>query len=510
MAEVRQGKVYLVGAGPGRAELITLRGAEALRCADCIIYDRLVNPDLLGLARADAEIIHTPKRAGGDSATQEQINRLLLEKASAGRIVVRLKGGDACIFGRGFEEAALLAEAGIEFEIVPGVTAAVAASEYAGIMLTDRACSSQVVFVTGKEAEGKEESNIDWPLLAKFPGTIVFYMGMSNLEFIVEQLMRNGMSGETPAAAVAQATLPRQRKVHTTVADLPAECKRQDIEAPAIIVIGAAAKANNKLEWFSRLALFGRRVVTTRDKKGNAEFAAKITASGGQAVRFDGIEIKSLTEKNEFLQTPGLLRRYDWVIFTSANAVRFVFDCLNRLGKDARVFSSARIAAIGRQTARTLAEYAIVADFVPMVYTSAGLGRELIAAAELKSKNVLLFRSAQADDQLKEALTAAGANVEQSSVYTVGKRKCDCSRITEMLTAGQIEWVSFASPSAVESFFEQISAELVSSGRVRIASIGPVTSSRLMQLGQNIDAEAGEHTIDGLLDVIKNASQKRQ
>ncbi len=491
-------------------ELITLRGAELIKQADCIIYDRLVNPDLLGLAKADAEIISTPKRAGADSATQEQINELMLEKASAGKRVVRLKGGDPCVFGRGAEEAKLLGEAGIEFEIVPGVTAAIAAAEYAGIMLTDRDYSSQVVFVTGQEAEDKEQSSIDWPLLAKFNGTIVFYMGMGNLDFIVEKLLKNGMSAEMPAAAVSDATLPRQRKVHTTVAELAGECKRQNIEPPAIIVIGTAAMANDKLDWFSKLPLFGRTIVTTRDKKGNIDFAANIIAAGGVAVRFDGIQIRPLTERNEFLQRLSQLKQYDWVIFTSANSVRLVFDCLRRLGKDARVFSSARIAAIGPKTASTLAEYAIIAEFVPTVYTSAQLGKELIGAAGLKDKSVLLFRSARATDELKEMLTAVGGDVEQSSVYTVEKQKSDCSALNEMLAAGRIDWVSFASPSAVESFFEQIGAAEVKRSETKIASIGPVTSSRLRQLGQSIDAEADEHTIDGLLDVIKKSSQVRQ
>ena len=500
-------KVYLVGAGPGRADLITLRGAELIKCADCIIYDRLVNPDLLTLAKADAEIIHTPKRTGPTSVAQGLINELMVEKALDGKTVIRLKGGDPCVFGRGAEEARILAAAGIEFEIVPGVTAAVAAAEYSGIMLTDRAYSSQVTFITGHEAEGKSESAIDWHLLAKFNGSIVFYMGMTNLGFIAKQLIENGMSADTPAAAIQNATLPIQRKLCATVGTIAAECEKQQIEPPAIIVIGTAAKADNSLDWFGRLPLFGQTIVTTRDKKGNADFAAKIIAQGGNPIKFDSIKIKPFTDKSEFLKTLTRLSEYHWVIFTSANGVNIFFDCLQILNKDARVFAHAKVAAVGPNTAAALKRHAIIPDFVPTIFTREQLGKQLIAAAELKGKAVCLLCSQEATDQLKQILAVAGASVDQTSVYSVETQKCDCARIKDLLDVGRIDWLTFASPSAAESFFEQIDPGAVKSAKTRIASIGPVTGARLKDIGLTVHTEAAEHTIDGVIEAIKTYSR---
>jgi uroporphyrinogen III methyltransferase/synthase len=299
-----KGKVYRVGAGPGRADLITVRGAEVLRIADCVIYDRLVSPALLNFAREDAEIINVPKRVGPDSFSQEQINNLLIEKASSGQTVVRLKGGDPCIFGRAAEEVAALAEAGIDFEIVPGVTAGIAAGAYAGIMPTDRRHNSQVIFVTGKEAKGKQKSNIDWHLLAEFSGTIVFYMAMGNLDFIADELIKNGMNAKTPAAAIADVSLPSQRVVTAPLNNISEKCQQEKIGPPAIVVIGTAAQSDPRLNWFMKKPLFGKTIVTTRDRIGNARFAAKIISEGGNPIEFATIKIKPLTQTNHFLRGP--------------------------------------------------------------------------------------------------------------------------------------------------------------------------------------------------------------
>ncbi|MBN2447848.1 MAG: uroporphyrinogen-III C-methyltransferase, partial [Phycisphaerae bacterium] len=268
-----KGFAYLVGAGPGRADLITVRGAELIRIADCIICDKLANPALLELARADAEIINVPKRIGPGSFTQDQINHILVDKALAGKIVVRLKGGDPCMFGRCTEEAVMLNAAGVGFEIVPGITAAIAAAEYSGIMLTDRRYSSQVAFITGREAEGKEETNLDWNVLAHFPGTLVFYMGIGTLGSIVDNLIAHGMAVEMPVALVANATLPTQRVVRAPLNRIVETCTREKIEPPALIIVGPAAEGDMGLNWFMRQPLFGKTIVATRDPKGNAELA---------------------------------------------------------------------------------------------------------------------------------------------------------------------------------------------------------------------------------------------
>ncbi|MBA7638303.1 Siroheme synthase [subsurface metagenome] len=500
---MNKGFVYLVGAGPGRADLITVRGAEVLKTADCVISDKLANPALLKFARADAEIIHVPKRIGAGSFTQQEINNLLIEKASNGKTVVRLKGGDPCIFGRGAEEAALLAEAGIDFEIVPGVTAAIAAAEYAGVLLTDRKYSSQVVFVTGREADSKVNSNIDWHLLAKFSGTIVFYMAMGSLDFIVEQLIKNGMAEEMPTAVIADATLPTQRTVRTSLRQLSEKCKQEKIEPPAIVVVGVAADSNTKLNWFMKKPLFGRNIVVTRDVPGNAGFAAKIIKHSGNPIEFTTIKLKPLTGSNRFLRALAKIAEYDWIIFTSVNGVTICFDYLQSLEKDGRVFGSAKIAAIGSETASRLDEFGIKADFVPTVFTSNELGKQLIGFANLQGKKILLLRSQLASNELGELLEQAGAKVDDIAVYTAVTEKSECKWLKEKISAGQIDWLTFASPSSVKGFFAQIQSDLVNSSNVKVASIGPVTSEQLKNLGVRVDVTAREHTTDGLLAAIE-------
>jgi uroporphyrinogen III methyltransferase/synthase len=500
---VAKGFVYLVGAGPGRADLITVRGAEVLKTADCVIYDKLANPSLLNYACADAEIIHVPKRIGQGSATQQQINQLLIEKASEGKTVVRLKGGDPCIFGRGAEEAAVLAEAGIDFEIVPGVTAGTAAGAYAGIMLTDRNYSSQVIFVTGREADKKQKSNINWRLLAEFGGTIVFYMVMGNLDFIAGELIKNGMKAETPAAVIANATLPSQRIVRALLGRLSEKCKQQKIGPPAIVVIGAAAESDPRLNWLKNKPLFGKNIVVTRNTAGNADFAAKIVQQGGNPLKFATIKIKPLTQTNQFLQTLAELSKYDWLIFTSGNGVTIFFEALQSLGKDARALGSAKIAAIGGATAAKLSKFGIKADFVPSVFTSRELGKQLISFANLQSRKVLLLRSQLASNELDELLQRAGAQVVNVAVYTIAAEKNECTWLTEKIAAGDVDWLTFTSPSSVKGFFEQIPNELLNSSVLKVASIGPVTSEQLKNLGVRVDVQAKEHTIDGLLTAIE-------
>ena len=497
----KKGKVYLVGAGPGRVDLITIRGAELLKIADCVIYDKLANPALLKFARPDAELINVPKRIGPGSATQDQINNLLVEKATLGKMVVRLKGGDPGIFGRTGQELSALIKTGIDFEIIPGVTAAVAAAESAGILLTDRDYSSQVVFVTGQEAEGKQQSNIDWHLLAKFCGTIVFYMAMENLELITKQLLKNGMAEETPTAVIADATLPSQKTVRASLKQITETCKENKIEPPAIVVIGTAA--DEKLNWLANKPLFSKTIVITRDAESNADFTAKIIAKGGCPIEFPTIKIEPLTQTNQFLQTLTKLAEYDWLIFTSANGVTVFFDALQKLGKDARVFASAKIAAIGSETAAKLSEFGIKADFVPNVFTSKELGKQLISFTNLQDKKVLLLRSQLASNDLSELLSGAGAEVDNVPVYTAVTVKNKSELLSEKIRKGEIDWLTFASPSSVKAFFEQIPADLVNSSNTKIASIGPVTSEQLKTFGLKVDAQASEHTAEGLLDAIE-------
>jgi len=503
-----KGFVYLVGAGPGRADLITLRGAELIKTADCIICDKLANPALLKAARADAEIINVPKRIGAGSFTQDQINQILVGKALEGKTVVRLKGGDPCIFGRVTEEVVALNEAGVGFEIVPGITAAIAASEYTGIMLTDRRYSSQVAFITGREADGKQDTNIDWDVLARFPGTLVFYMGIGTLPVIAEQLLSNGRAADTPVALVANATFPTQRVVRAPLNAIVETCRREQIKPPALIIVGAAAEGDSELDWFMKQLLFGQTIVSTRDVAGNAEFARKIVDRGGCPVEFATFAIKPLTEGNAFVRALAQLPEYDWVVFTSPNGVRVFFDVMTALGKDARVFATNRLAALGSKTAASLAQFGIKADFVPTVFTGRELGAQLIALANLHDKRILLLRSELATNDLVDVLDQAGADVQDVPLYTAIPQTDDATELREQLQQGSIHWLTFASPSAARNFFEQITSETVNASDVKVASIGPVTSAQLEKLGVRVDLTASEHTTEGLLDALERAGRE--
>ena len=506
----QKGIVYLVGAGPGRADLITVRGQELLRQADCVIYDRLAGATLLAYARQDAELIPVPKRIGlpsvPGSVSQDQINDLIVERALAGKAVVRLKGGDPTIFGRVAEEMAVLAGAGIAFEIVPGVTAALGASAYTGILLTDRTSSSQVVFVTGHEAEGKTTSSIDWAHLARFQGAIVFYMGMTNLGGIAQALIQNGMDKATPCAVIADATLPTQRTVRDTLDRLADRCRQEDLQPPAIVVVGRVVGEDDRLAWFSRLPLFGRTIVVTRDARGNAEFAQRIIACGGNPLAHATIRLRPLTEGAPFLEVLSRLGRYQWLVFTSASGVEFFFAALDRMGKDARSLGAASVAAIGPATSERLRSLGIKADLVPREFTSLGLGRQLMEGASLKGRDILLLRSELADDELKDLLEAAGAQVDQVAVYTAEPAPGDARLLIEQIREGRVHWLTFASSSESRAFFGQVPADLVSARGVKVASIGPVTSGQLRQLGLKVDAEARDHTLDGLIQAMIGSS----
>ncbi|MHC4121147.1 MAG: uroporphyrinogen-III C-methyltransferase [Planctomycetota bacterium] len=500
---MKRGFVYLVGAGPGRADLITVRGAEILKKADCVLCDKLANSALLRFARKDTELLDVSKRTTEGGSTQDEINRLIVEKALEGKTVVRLKGGDPCIFGRASDELTVLNEAGIDFEIVPGVTAGVGMAAYAGIMLTEKEHSSQVMFVTGHEAAGRQDTAIDWDVLGKFGGTIVFYMGIGNLDSIAKRLIENGMPEDTPAALVANATFPTQRVVKATLGTIKLECERQKVEPPALVVIGAVADSDERINWFMRKTLFGKNIVVTRDTGGNADFANRIIDRGGNPVQLATIRIEPKTDSGEFPRAMAKFSEYDWIIFTSGNGVTTFFGALDNLGNDARVFGSAKVAAIGSGTAQKLARFGIKANFVPDVFTGRELGRQLLGFANLHDKKVLLLRSAIASNELVDVLTEGGTQVDNVAVYTAARLKSDTSQLVESLDEGTIDWVTFASPSSADGFFAQFAAESVNSSNAKVASIGPVTSGRLKELGVKVDVTATEHTIDGLLDSIE-------
>jgi len=339
--------------------------------------------------------------------------------------------------------------------------------------------------------------------LAKFNGTIVFYMGIGHLQSIAQRLIEEGRSTETPAAVIAETTFPTQRVVKAALGGIHEECERQKIKPPAIVVIGDVADGDARFDWFTSRPLFGKTIVATRDAEGNADFAGKIIARGGNPLPFATLRIKPLTDSNEFLRTLAQLGRYEWIIFTSANGVTIFFEALGHLGKDARVLGQAKVAAIGAKTAERLASFGVRADFVPDVFTGRELGRQLAGFANMKGKKVLLLRSQIASNELVELLGQAGAEVDNVAIYTAVTEKKDSSRLTGAVCEGTVDWITFASPSSVDGFFEQVPADVVRSSSAKVASIGPVTSAQLKQLGVKVDVTAQEHTFDGLLNAIE-------
>ncbi len=495
--------IYFVGAGPGDPGLITVKGKRLLEQADCVIYDGLANSALLSDCKGDAETISVAKRSGHHSVKQPEINALIVEKAKQHQHIVRLKGGDPCLFGRAVEEIKTCIEAGLAFEIVPGITAGAAAAEYAGIFLTDRDHTSAVCFATGREAEGKPHTDLNWNALASFNGSLVFYMGMGNLETICQTLAAQGKPIDTPAAVIQQATGPRQRMVKGTLADIARLCEAENIAAPAIVIIGASAAGIEGGDWFTAHPLFGKRIVITRDAKGNRLFAEKLSAVGAEPIVFDGIEILDNSQNEATQAALENLSAYDWVLFTSANGVTHTFEALAEMKKDARVFATAKIACIGRQTADKLQTYGITADFVPSAFTSVALAKELAELERLKHKKILLLRSTIAPKDLPDALSDCGGDVTDAAVYRVRAKEQSGDIVDEIIAQikdGQVDAVTFTSGSTVEAFWHVVPIELLRESKIDIISIGPATTALLEAAGLKPNCTASVHTVDGMIE----------
>jgi uroporphyrinogen III methyltransferase/synthase len=480
--------VYLVGAGPGDPGLMTARALELIAGADVIVHDRLIPDTALNGARVDAELLYAGKEGGGPSVSQEEIGQLLVEHGVAGREVVRLKGGDPFVFGRGGEEAELLRDAGVPFEVVPGITAGIAAPAYAGIPVTHRDAASAVAFVTGHEDPGKPETALDWPALAAFPGTLVVYMGVRTLEAISRALIAGGRSPSQPAAIIERGTLPRQRTVVATLSTIASVADREGIRAPAISVFGEVAALHERLDWLGARPLANRTVAVTRARAQSSGVARRLRALGAAVVEAPAIRIAPIDGPAPELSV------YDLVCLTSPNGVSLLFDRLRAAGRDARALAGATVAAIGPGTARALAQCGVIADIVPKQFVAEGL---VEALADTPVSRALIARAAVARDVLPDALRARGAQVDVLELYET---------VAEPLSAVQrdavaaADYVTFTSSSTVEFFFAQ--AGDVVAPRARLVSIGPVTSDTLRTHGHEPDVEAERHDIDGLIDAL--------
>ncbi len=492
----RAGIVYLVGAGPGDPGLMTARSLDLIATAETIFYDRLVPPGALDGARTDAELIYVGKEPGSPSVPQEEIERSMAEAAANGRSVVRLKGGDPFVFGRGAEEGETLRAAGIEFEVVPGVTAGVAASAYAGIPVTHRDDASAVAFITGHEDPGKPESMLDWPALASFPGTLVFYMGVKNLPRNSAALIEAGRDSGEPAAVVEQGTTPAQRVVVGTLASLPGIAEREGIRSPALIVVGAVAARREGLAWLERRPLHGRQIVVTRARAQASGFAAILRELGATVIELPSIRTEPLLDSDAVRNAVAAIHTYSLICLTSPNGVRYLFDAMAAEGRDARSLSNATIAAIGPGTAGALAEHGIAADIVPEKYVGEALA-EALEPVEVNGRPVLIARASEARDTLPDALTARGAKLDVVALYQTVRETPGSAAIE---AAESADYITFTSSSAVTNLLGVLGGSLPSGAR--IISIGPVTSETVRKAGFEVNAEAERHDIDGLVSTL--------
>jgi len=475
---------------------MTARSLELVAAADSVFYDRLIPPGALAGAREDAELVYVGKQPGVPSVPQEEIGERLIEAARAGRSVVRLKGGDPFVFGRGGEEAEALRAAGIEFEVVPGVTAGVAASAYAGIPVTHRDDASAVAFVTGHEDPEKPESALDWEALARFPGTLVFYMGVKRLADNAAALIAAGRDAEEPAAAVERGTTAAQRTVSATLGTIAAAVEREQVGAPALIVIGEVAARREDLAWLERRPLHGRRVVVTRARAQASGLAATLRGLGAEAIELPAIRIEPRLEAAEVREAAAAIGEYALICLTSPNGVRLLFEALAAAGRDSRALAGATVAAIGPGTARALAERGIAADVVPERFVAEALV-EALAGIEVEGKRVLVARAAEARDVLPDALRERGAEVDVVALYETVREQPDEAAVE---AAQGAEYVTFTSSSTVTNLVEALGDRFPATAR--IVSIGPVTSETARAAGLEVDVEAERHDVDGLLAAL--------
>ena len=510
----RPGIVYLVGAGPGDPGLMTARSLELIGSADAIYYDRLIPPGALDGVRGDAELVYVGKAPGKPSMPQEEIGERLIEAARAGKSIVRLKGGDPFVFGRGGEEGEALREAGIEFELVPGITAGVAASAYAGIPVTHRDDASAVAFVTGHEDPEKEESALDWEALARFPGTLVFYMGVKRLADNAAALIAAGRDADEPAAAVERGTMEGQRTIVATLGTLAEAVEREEVKAPALIVVGPVVARRESLAWLERRPLYGRRVVVTRARAQASGLAKTLRNLGAEVVELPAIRIEPTIESDEVRSAVERIGDYSLIVLTSPNGVRLLFKAIRAAGLDARALArpekqqvgevgsgavantGTTVAAIGPGAVRALAHIGITADIVPERFVAESLV-ESLAEVDVTGKRVLVARAAEARDVIPEHLSGRGAEVDVVALYETVREEPTAEAVEAAQAA---DYVTFTSSSTVRNLTEALGERFPQDAR--IVSIGPVTSDAARDAGLEVHVEATRHDIDGLVTAL--------
>jgi len=500
----QKGIVYLVGAGPGDAGLLTLRGAELLARADVVVYDALVNPDLLRHVPKFAEVIYGGKRASDHGLSQHELNQLLIAKARQGKTVVRLKGGDPYVFGRGGEEAEQLADAGVGFEVVPGVSSFVAVPNYAGVPLTHRDLSSRLTLITGHEDPAKEAAKIDWTQVAQTPGTKVIMMGTDRIGQIAQTLIGHGMDPATPVAMVRWGTTGRQQSIEGTLATIAAVAAQSRISPPTVAVIGEVVKLRPKLNWFEQRPLFGRRIVVTRAREQAGPLARRFLDLGADVIEIPTIRILPPTRREDLIDALLELNSYDWLVFTSPNGVTSFFEYFFRQFHDMRDIGGVRIAAVGPATANKLKELHLQVDLMPDEALGASVAEAFSKYESVENLRICLLRAEVANRELPAALEAMGAIVDDIALYkTVAETEASPAEAEKLLKTGA-DWVTFTSASTVQHFHARfdLPALLKKFPCLKLASIGPETSKAIVALQVQPTIEAKQHTSDGLVQAL--------
>ena len=495
------GKVHLVGAGPGDPELLTLKGAVCLAEAEVIVYDRLIDERVLQHVSASAERIYVGKSADRHTLSQGEINQLLVDKAKTGKTVVRLKGGDPFLLGRGGEEAEALAQADIPFEVIPGVSAATAVPAYAGIPVTHRSMASSMAVITGHEDPTKDSSSIQWEKLSTGVDTLVFLMGVGNLGQIAEELIRNGRSAATPVAVIRNGTGPDQQTLVSTLEKVADEATAAGITPPAVIVVGEVVGLRDGIRWFDNQPLFGKAVLVTRSRQQASTLSRLLARHGALPVEMPTIQIESLADSPELDRAIARLTDYAWLIFTSVNGVDIFFDRLRRLENDSRVLNGVKLCAIGPATAEALERHGLVVDLIPREYRAEAIADSLETEG-IDGQNVLLPRAEAAPPELVTRLTQLGAKVDEIAVYRTVLPSKTSSEGRQRLLAGEIDITTFTSSSTVRHLVSLLGSEWETINRTRVACIGPVTAAATAELGVRVDVVASEHTIPGLVQAI--------
>ena len=508
-----KGKVFLTGAGPGDPELLTLKAKRCIETADVIIYDYLANEKFLAYASAHAEIIYVGKKGGDHTMKQENINKLIINKALEGKDVVRLKGGDPFIFGRGGEEAEELISTGVEFEIIPGISSAVAVPAYAGIPLTHRNYSSMVSFITGHEDPNKPESSICWQSLGRETGTLVFLMGVENIKKISEKLILSGRDPDTPVAVIRQGTTVGQRTVSGNLSSIAELTEKSGIKAPAIIVVGEVVKLRNTLNWFENKPLFGKKVIVTRTREQSSDLLRLLGEAGADCIEFPTIEVTHLDNYDFLIQAFERLDSYNWIIFTSINGVNIFFKKLYEYGWDSRKLGGLKIAAIGSKTAAELKAFGINPDLIPDEYRAESIITELTKRGPVKGLSFLIPRAETARETLPGELEKMGAFVDVIPIYRTITPTTDTSKIKELLSEGNIDLITFTSSSTVQNFIKMFrdcqDDFYVWMKKPAIACIGPITANTASNAGFTVAVMPETYTIEALVSVIVDMFSKR-